>query len=150
MNRLLIGLLALLIHCGCATASTTDGSVVEQKIGQLIISHDQMFSYENDDNPFGSTMLYDQFVKVFNSDIKLLSKDDQVRFLWSAMWHLDFDGHSMMQFQTIIAQNCGEEFIEKLEGYVKIENELQRNKSRLHLSEKVLFGIKKIMELGVK
>lgn len=145
MNKQLCVLLVILVQCGCVTTPTTDLSVVEHSIGQLVISHDQKFSYENDNNPLGSVILFDEFVKVFNSDIKSLSKDDQIRFLWSVMWHLNFDGYSMMQFQTIVANSCGEEFVKKMEDYIKKETELQRNKTRLYLSKKVLFGIKRIM-----
>ena len=132
MKNLLIATIVLLSQCESTIASTHDPTIVKRSIGQLLLSHDQKFSYQKDDNPFGSTILYDEFVKVFNNEIKTLPTEDRVNFLWAAMWHLDFDGHSMMQFQMLVAENCGDAFVSRLETYVAKESELKRNKTRLY------------------
>lgn len=123
-------------------AFSGDTKVLESSIGKLLIFHDQKFSYQNDLNPFGSAIMYDEFVATYKDNIKGLKLEERVNFFWFAMWHLDFDGHSMEQFQMLITNDCGDNFIERLEQYVKKESELKRNKTRLYLSKKVLSGLK--------
>jgi len=60
------------------------------------------------------------------------------------MWHLDFDGHYMEKFQSLIIKDCGDQFISKLYEYINKEQKLKRDKSKLYLSEKVLAGLKLI------
>ena len=147
MKNYIIVIVLLLSQWEGVIASPSNTEIIERSIGKLLLSHDQKFSYQNDLNPFGSAILYDELVKLFNSDIKSLPKEERVNFLWSAMWHLSFDGHVMMQFQMLVAEDCGELFVSRLQKYIEIESELQRSKSRLYLSQKVLSGIKAIMSI---
>ena len=144
MKSMIVAMMLTTSLSGCAAASSGEATVVQNSIGKLLLSHDEKYSYQNDLNPFGSAVIFDEFIEVYNKNIKGLKKEERLKFFWSAMWHLDFDGHYMFQFQKLILDDCGEEFIKKLEDYIKKETELQRNKTRLYLSEKVLAGLNSI------
>ena len=140
----------LLVLGGCTIKYQSNSDILERNIGKLVLSHNQKFSYKNDLNPFGTAMIHDEFEKTFDSEIKGLPVEDRVKFLWFAMWHLNFDGHGMMEFQELVVKDCGEPFISRLEKYIETESKLQRSKGRLYLSKKVLVGIKQIKDIKTK
>jgi hypothetical protein len=117
-------------------------ATVENSLGKLLLSHDKKHSYQVDLNSFGSAEVYKEFIEIYNKTIKSLPVSYRIQFFWSSMLHLSFDGHYMEEFQKVIAQDCGKEFIAKLKEYVKKEKKLKRYRSRLFLSEKVLEGLK--------
>jgi len=133
----------VLLQAACALASAGSEEIVDRSIGALLISHDAMFRHDGGPAAFAGEKLYQQFRKAYEAEIKGLALEERFRFLWAAMWHLGFDGHAMEEFQELVLKDCGDLFIERLENYVKAESELQRDKSRLHLSQKVLAGMKK-------
>jgi len=141
MKIFLFAVFLIISQSGYAIAASTDMEIVERNIGKLLLSHDEKFSYQNNLNPFGSAIMLDELVSIYNGDIRVLNKDARIKFFWSAMWHLDFDGHSMLQFQKLILKDCGDEFINRLEKYVNTEAELKRNKTKLYLSKKVLVDL---------
>lgn len=138
-------ILFALIQLFCVKAfaiDEVDSNVIERSIGKLLISHDEKYSYQNDLNSFGSAKLFDEFYNIYEIEIKKLPKEERISFFWASMWHLDFGGHSMEQFQALVFDDCGGDYITRLEAYVAKESELKRDKSRLFLSEKVLLGLK--------
>jgi len=144
-------LLIILFVANTAKAEQlSENDILANSLGRLIIEHDQRHSYENGLNPFGSAISYDEFVKIYQSDIQKLKINLRIKYFWSAMWHLSFDGHSMGQFQMLVLKDCGDEFIQKLDEYVAKETELKRDKGKLYLSNKVLLGMKRLasMESG--
>lgn len=122
-----------------------DSETVEEAIGKLIVLHDKKFSYSQGDNAFGVEELYQEFENIYQEQISHLELKDKLSFFWASMWHLGFDGHSMYKFQTLIANDCGGEFIRRLELYINREEQLQRDKSRLFLTKKVLEGLEKVI-----
>ena len=130
--------------------SHSETKIVEQSIGSLILSHDRKFSYSIDDNSFGGELLFQEFKAVYLNKIKNLSEKHRLEFLWASMWHLGFDGHTMFEFQELILNDCGQAFINKLESFINKEEKLQRDKSRLYLSKKVLTGLVNIKNSNKK
>lgn len=122
--------------------SSNHMDILKKNIGELVLSHNKKFSYENDKNPFGGDIVFSEFKGIYQKNIKKLDERYRVNFFWFAMWHLDFDGHAMLEFQKLIKKDCGNAFIEKLERYIKVESQLNRNKSRLFLSKKVFEGLR--------
>lgn len=125
-----------------AHAAEPSRNIIEESIGYLVLSHSDKYSYKNDLNDFGAAILFDEFLKIYQTNIENLDLDKRIDFLWSAMWHLEFDGHYMEEFQKIVYLDCGESFIKRLEVYIQNESKLKRNGSRLYLSKKVLAGLK--------
>lgn len=146
MKKLLIVMFILLSQCGIAIASPQEKAVLERTIGELLLSYDQKSSYQNGPVGFAGQIISNEFFEAYNTKIKGMSVEDRVSFLWFAMSHLHFDGHLMMMFEKLVEEDCGDQFIARLEKYIKIESELQRDKRLLHLSKKVLVGIKDIRE----
>ena len=142
MYNFLIATLLSLTQLTLVFASDSNTVLVEKNIGNLILFSDNQYSYQVDLNPFGSAKVYDEFQRIYNKDIKGLPEADRINFLWSSMWHLGFDGHYMEQFQEIVFLDCGDEFVSRLEKYINNESELKRNKTKLHLSKKVLEGLR--------
>ncbi len=120
--------------------------MLENNIGKLLLLHDEKYSYQIDLNSFGAAEIYNDFLEIYNINIKLMPKKYRINYFWFSMWHLGFDGHYMVKFQELIMQDCGEDFIDKLQKYVSKEQKLKRYKSRLYLSKKVLEGLKMIRE----
>lgn len=145
MGKILAVILLPLLLCGFSGSSGNEAGIVERAIGRLVVLHDKSFSYENGDNPFGAAIVFEEFKSIYEGKISRLSTANRVDFLWAAMWHLDLDGHLMMQFQEIVVKDCAEDFIDRLEGYVEKESELGRHKDRLHYSVKVLIGLRQAM-----
>ena len=137
---LVIVLFSLQVACGSRFVGSE--GVVDRSVGALLISHDRMYSHDGGVNELAGPMLYEEFQEIYDSKIRPLPEGELLRFLWSAMWHFCFDGHLMEEFQELVLDDCGDLFIDRLERYVEVESELQRNKSRLYLSEKVLAGLK--------
>ncbi|WP_028582148.1 hypothetical protein [Desulfogranum japonicum] len=139
--KIIINVLLFFIICNPSISHCYDGLSLEECIGRLVVLHDENFSYQKDDNPFGSAILYDDMVDLYINHVKKMPEYDRVAFFWFAMWHLDFDGHYMELFQELVYEDCGDVFMNKLEKYIEKEKQLQRSKSRLYLSEKVLAGL---------
>lgn len=130
----------------CGGLSYADSNVVETAIGKLVVSHDRKFSYSQGDNTFGVEKLYQEFESIYQNQISQLPIEDRLDFFWSSMWHFGFGGHAMYQFQNLIANDCGTEFLSKLQSYIAKEEEFQRDKSRLYLTKKVHSGLEEIIE----
>ena len=150
MGKTLIVMLIFLSQCGVAIAIPKGNAVLERTIGELLLSHDQKLSYKNGPVAFSVQIVSNDFFEAYDSRIKGLPVEDRVNFLWFAMWHLDFDGHLMMQFEELVVEDCAEQFISRLEKYIKTESKLQHDKDRLHLSKMVLVGIKQIKDIKSK
>lgn len=90
MRKTLFVLLLTTVQLGCATDSSNDMELVALGIGKLLVSHDEKFSYQHDLNPFGSAIMFDEFVGIYNNEIKELNKDARIKFFWAAMWHQYF------------------------------------------------------------
>ena len=140
---LCFGLLFCLV--GCASIQSTDNEV-EVAVGRLVILHDLKFGYTYDDNPFGSSEVFQEFLSIYKSKVKYLPVEQRVDYFWASMWHLDFDGHLMEEFQEIVYKDCDRAFISRLEKFVEREKELNRGRARLYLSEKVLRGLRLIKQ----
>ena len=137
-----ISLLLLIVFQTAPAFSENNNLKLENSLGQLILLHSKKFSYEDDLNPFGSAQIYEEFLQLYETKIKTLPETERINYFWGSMWHLDFDGHYMAEFQALVMNDCGEGFIKKLEDYLEKERELQRYKSRLYLSERVLSGLR--------
>ena len=148
MRLLLFVFLAVLCSCASSSNAIDPAETVQQAVGELVISHDKNASYLEHDNPFGSAVLFEEFIILYHAKIQGLSLEHRVNFLWAVMWHMDFDGHSMLEFQKIIANDCGVEFLSRLERYIDKEVQLSRNRSRLFLSQKVYVDLKELVENG--
>ena len=127
---------------GLSNPTIAQETLLENSIGKLVLLHNKMFAYTKDKNPFGSAKVFVEFQSMYEQHIKHLDTEERVNYFWFGMWHLDFDGHYMMQFQRMIHKDCKEAFVERLNHYIQVESELDRNKSRLFLSQQVLKGIK--------
>ena len=143
MKIFIIFLMVALIQIPLAYSSSYD-ELLESSVGKLLLLHDKKHSYQVDLNSFGSAEVYKEFLEIYNREIKSLPKDYRINYFWAGMWHFGFDGHYMSEFQELIMQDCGKEFIDRLQEYVNKEKKLKRYKSRLYLSEKVLEGLKMI------
>lgn len=141
MKNIILFVLVVGALLGCSSNGKT---VLQRSIGELIISHDTRYSYQEGSNPFGSTINFDEFVKIYRKDIEKLKVDLRIQYFWFGMWHLGFGGHNMYQFQELIIHDCGDEFIQRLDEYITTESELKRDKNRLYLSGKVLQGLKNL------
>ena len=150
MKKLLIVMFILLSQCGNAIASPKERAILERAIGELLLSHDQKLSYQNGPVGFAGQIISNEFFEAYDTRIKGMPVEDRVNFLWFAMWHLGFDGHLMMEFEKLVEKDCRDQFIERLEKYIKTESKLKHSKDRLHLSKKVLVGIKHIKEMRKK
>lgn len=122
-------------------AEDNSDRLINESLGKLLLLHDFKYSYQKDLNPFGGAEIYDEFVRQYDKKISKLPKKIQVDYLWSVMWHMDFDGHYMYQFQQLVMKDCGPEFIARLEGYIEKESKLNRNKTKFYLSKQVLAGL---------
>jgi len=143
MRNFLILCFVVIFLFGC---SFNEKLVVEQSIGRLVVSHDEKFSYQYDQNHFGLAKLAGDFRDTYYKNIQQLEVKYRIQYFWAAMWHLGFSGGEMGAFQELVLTDCGDEFIQKLEGYVAKETELNRSKRRLQLSKRVLFGLKKLQQ----
>ena len=143
--KLLVTLLFVLAHVGHVFASD-DKFMVQNSVGKLVLFHDSKYSYQKDLNSLGSVEVFRELLKVYDKNIKNLPIPRRVDFFWSSMWHLELDGHSMVEFQKLVMKDCGEAFMKRLQIYIDKESELKRNKLRLSLSRKVLLGMKLIQE----
>jgi hypothetical protein len=141
VRKLSLALALFALQVACASPSLSGEETVNRSIGALLVTHDQMNRHEGGPTAFAGKKLYQEFIRAYESDIKELPEEERFRFLWAAMWHLGFDGHLMEEFQQLVLADCGDLFAERLVSYVKAESELQRNKTRLYLSEKVLAGM---------
>lgn len=124
-----------------AAFSSQHGKVLEASIGKLVALHDTLFSYQNNSNSFGSAEVFVLFEQEYKKNIKTLPVEYRIKYFWASMWHLNFDGDYMEQFQEIIYSDCGELFLIKLQKYIAIENELKRDKAKLYLTSKVYSGL---------
>ena len=149
IRRPSLALALFALQTACVSPSRSNEEVVDRSIGALLISHDRKFSHDGGPTAFAGEELYEEFQRVYESKIRPLPDAERLRFLWAAMWHLGFDGHPMEEFQRLVLDDCGDIFVDRLERYVKAESELQRDKSRLHLSMKVLAGLKWAKSHGV-
>ncbi len=142
MRKLSLIIVSFALQVACASSLIENEGVVERSVGALLISHDRKYSHDGGVNEFAGPMLYEEFQQVYDSKIRPLPEEERLQFLWAAMWHFGFDGHLMEEFQELVLDDCGDQFIDRLQRYVEVETELQRNKPRLYLSEKVLAGLK--------
>ncbi len=131
-------------------ATPNSKEILERSIGELILVHNQLLSYEEGPMAFSIDYIYAEFHDIYQTEIKQLPLENRINFFWFAMWHLDFDGHVMMEFQKLVYMDCGKEFIKKLEGYIKTETKLNHFKGRLYFTKKVLTGMNLIKELKEK
>ena len=146
----LLTIIIILLSCGIANGSPKDKAVLERAIGEILLFHNEKLSYQNGVFGFAIDRIYNEFFETYNAKIKGLPVEDRISFFWFAMWHLEFDGHVMMQFEKLVEKDCGDQFIAKLEKYIETESKLQHYKRRLHLSKQVLIGIKHIREIRKK
>jgi hypothetical protein len=142
--QIIIVLLLITINQTPLAYSSSYDETLENVMGNLVLLHDKKHSYQTDLNSFGSAEVYKKFIEIYNQKIKSLPIDYRINYFWTGMWHLSFDGHYMSEFQQLIMHDCGKKFINRLQEYVNKEKKLNRYKSRLYLSEKVLEGLKMI------
>jgi hypothetical protein len=138
MNTKALCLIVLFSLSISVCASSANRDILESSVGKILLSHDKMFRYASEDSGFNHVVLYDEFSNIYKENIQSLAIGERIEYFWFAMWHLNFDGHIMMQFQELLIKDCGNEFILKLKDYIDKESVLIRNKSRLKYSKKVL------------
>jgi hypothetical protein len=141
-RRLLASVFCAFLACAAAGVAAAQDEVVAASLGKLILLHDGMLSYRNGPVAFATDRFYyEQFLPEYEEKIKGLAVESRLDFFWSGMWHLGFDGHLMEEFQSLILQDCGDEFVARLQSYVSQERDLGKSSNRLQLAEKVLAGL---------
>lgn len=135
-------------HADGKVNKQAEQEILERSLGKVILNADLHTRYEySDTNPFGNAQAFVEFKKQYQKNIKNISVNLRVNYFWSALWHLGLQGGQLSQFEELVAMDCLDEFIEKLEQYVKIETNMQRNKTRLHLSSIVLDDLKRLKQI---
>jgi hypothetical protein len=146
-RRWLASVLCAFLACAPVGVAAAQEAVVAGSLGKLILLHDAMLSYKNGPVAFATDRFYyEQFLPEYQEKITGLAVESRVDFFWSGMWHLGFDGHVMEEFQSLILQDCGDEFVVRLQSYISQERELGKSSSRLQLAEKVLAGLQLVKD----
>ena len=145
--RVAPGVLTIAIFLiGCAPITKSQEHPIETNLGKLILMHEKAISYEKGPNLFGSGPVFGEFLQVYDEQIGSMATKDKVEFLWAAMWHLDFDGHYMEQFQQIVMTDCPQEFKYKLGVFIEWESQKRSETPRLRKAAKVLRGLEILEE----
>ena len=145
----LIGILALISSKAIALGSDklAEASILEKSVGKVVLSVDSYLRYDHSEtNPFGIAQAFLIFRDEYHKNIKTLSVENRVSYFWAALWHLSLQGGYLTEFEELVLNDCVDEFIEKLSHYVGIEEKLQRDKTRLALSNIVFNDLKILKE----
>ncbi|WP_308366730.1 MULTISPECIES: hypothetical protein [unclassified Microbulbifer] len=125
--------------------SPTEMSTLQSSIGKVILSADSYLRYDHSDtNPFGISQAFVIFKDEHQKNIKTLPVDQRVDYFWAGLWHLGLQGGYLTEFVELVSLDCADEFIKKLERYVKMEEKLQRNRTRLAIAKTILNNLKRL------
>ncbi len=141
----------LLVSSFVSAESSIDSSSVkrlETSVGKVLLSFNSHVRYDySKSNPFGIAEPFSLFKKEYDENIKNLPVDYRVDYFWFALWYMGLQGGFMTEFQDMVAKDCLDEFVNKLEQFVSVESNLQRNKTRLRISKLVLNDLKRAKKI---
>lgn len=110
----------------CASNLSSDiKSDIAKSVGRIILIHDKTWRYEDKLYVTGDFHVSKQIETEYTSNIAHLPVELRIQYFWSIMMHVNLDASFLEDFLLLIKSDCGKEYIERLDVFLRKSKELQ-------------------------